>query len=300
MLYTLKNIKPEGEPHFLVTPGLRITLVFLSWIVGTMLMLLLSAVLAKLLVNNQLGFLRISLIFQDILMWVVPAFATAMIITRNPAKLLAVDTLPSLKITILAVLSMIVSIPFMSWIIRLNADVTLPASLSALETSLRAMEENAERVVNTLLDVNSPGALIVNILIIGILAGFSEEIFFRGTLQRVLAGGKMSSGAAVWIAALIFSLMHFQFFGFIPRLLLGAFFGYLLLWSGSVWLPILIHTLNNTVYVICYSVTGSGDPDLGAASQTWVGITVSAVLTAACLYAMWRTKTCLRPTQSTA
>lgn len=273
---------------FLVTPGLRIVMLFLAWIIGAILMLFVSFLLSRLMPDNTLGFIRISVVFQDILMWILPAVLTVAIITRNSESLLEIGALPNLNQTILAVLLLIVSSPLMSWIITLNASVHLPESMAGIETALRAMEENAEQTVKIMLDASTPGALIVNILIIGVLAGFAEELFFRGTLQRILSSGNLSIHAAIWISSIIFSAMHFQFFGFVPRMLLGALFGYLLYWSGSLWLPILIHTLNNSAFVVLYHLTGSGEVSDTVHQDSWVAILLSAVLTTLCLAALSR------------
>lgn len=285
---TMDNFNKNGI-NFLVTPGLRIVLVFLTWIVGSIMMVFLSLVLSRMFGDNQVSFLRVSTVFQDILMWIVPAVATAMIITRQPASLLAIDRLPTGRQTLLGVILLIVSTPFMSWIIKLNSEMHLPESMSALEEALRQMETNAEQVVAALLSADTPGAIIVNLLIIGVMAGFSEELFFRGALQRIMASGKLPVHAAIWITAIIFSAMHFQFFGFIPRMLLGAAFGYLLWWSGSVWLPMLIHTLNNSMFVVLYSITGSGEPDIEG-STSWVAVLLSVVFTALTILALSKSR----------
>jgi membrane protease YdiL (CAAX protease family) len=57
----------------------------------------------------------------------------------------------------------------------------------------------------------------------------------------------------IWICAAIFSAIHMQFLGFVPRLLLGAYFGYLLIWSGNIWLPIIAHFCNNAIAVLLMS-----------------------------------------------
>ena len=283
-------ISGRKDIRFLVNPGLRIVMLFLSWIVGSILMLFVSLVLGKLFLNNNEAFLRISTVFQDILMWIVPALVTAMIITRQPARMLAIDSLPSGRQIVLGIILLLVSTPFMTWIIKLNSEIHLPESMTSLEAVLRALESNAEATVNALLGANTPGNLIVNILIVGIFAGFSEELFFRGALQRILASSKMSVHVAIWVSAFIFSAMHFQFFGFIPRMLLGAAFGYLLFWSGSVWLPMLIHALNNSIYVVLYSTTGSGDPDFGGGATSWVAVVLSIAFTIMTLYALFQTR----------
>ena len=274
------NISPTDNVRFLVTPGLRIVMAFLAWIVGSILLVFVTFILGRVLDNNYLAYIRISTVFQDILMWIVPALVTAMVITRQPARFLAIDRLPSFRHVVLGILLLIVSTPFMSWIIRLNADIHFPESMVGLEQTLRTLEENAENTVKMMFENRTPASLVINILIIGIFAGFSEELFFRGTLQRVFASSNLSVHAAIWITAFIFSVLHIQFFGFFPRMLLGAAFGYMLYWSGSVWLPMLIHTLNNSIYVILYYSTGSGEPEI-ASADSWVTIAISIILTAA-------------------
>ena len=115
---------------------------------------------------------------------------------------------------------------------------------------MKAMEEASRQQINILLGEPSIGSLIISILIVGVLTGIGEELFFRGGLQNILRTCPMSPHLAIWITAVIFSAMHFQFYGFIPRVLLGAFFGYLAFWSKSIWLPIFAHTLNNSLVVI--------------------------------------------------
>lgn len=273
---------------FLVAPGLRIVLLFLTWIVGSMAVVFLGFVLQRVITGNAVALMRISTVFQDILMFIVPAIATAVIVTRQPARLLALDRLPSMRQTVLGVLLLVVSTPLMSWVIRLNEGMHLPESMASLEQALRTMEQNAGDAVAMLLNAPTPGAIVMNILIIGILAGFSEELFFRGALQRILMSGKLPPHAAIWLGAVVFSALHLQFFGFIPRMLLGGAFGYLLWWSGSVWLPMLIHALNNTMFVILYHATGSGEPQVTGA-DSWVAVAISAVLTVLTLIAFSKT-----------
>ncbi len=81
----------------------------------------------------------------------------------------------------------------------------------------------------------------------------------------------------IWVSAILFSALHMQFYGFFPRMLLGAFFGYLLLWSGSLWLPIIAHFVNNCVAVIFYYLKFNGikvvDIEIiGTGETLWLGI----------------------------
>jgi hypothetical protein len=90
------------------------------------------------------------------------------------------------------------------------------------------------------------------------LPAIGEELLFRGVLQKLIQKMTGSSHWAIWITATLFSALHLQFFGFLPRLLLGALFGYLLEWTGTLWLPILAHFINNASGVIVFFITGEG------------------------------------------
>ena len=124
------------------------------------------------------------------------------------------------------------------------------------------MEAAAEGVVSGMLKGSSVGSLIVSICIVGVLAGLSEELFFRGGVQGIFTRSEMGRTMAVWLTAILFSVMHFQFFGFLPRLLMGAFFGYLLIWTKSIWVPVFAHVLNNSVVVVTASLTGVSSEDM--------------------------------------
>lgn len=278
-----------NQLKFLVSPGRRVAMLLLTFVAGAVITGFASGIIMNLGgEGNMVAMMRIATVVQDIFMLILPALVTALIVTRQPVRLLALAPMPTGRMTLLAIVVMLVASPAMSWIIRLNASLHLPESMAGIEAALRAMEDAAEGTVQMMLGSHTPGNLIMNVLIIGVMAGFSEELFFRGALQRLLGTTRMSQNAAVWIAAIVFSAVHFQFFGFVPRMLLGAFFGYLLVWSGSVWLPMLIHTLNNTLFVVLKHFTGSGDPQLGEAGEGTVAVIVSALLTSAGIYLLYR------------
>jgi len=280
-----------SQLRFLVSPGRRIAMLILTYIVGFIVTGFAAALLMKL--GNggrELAMLRIAAVVQDIFMFILPPMITALIVTRQPVRLLAIGRGFSWPVLAVAIAVLVVSSPFMSWIIELNESVHLPESMASIEASLRAMEDNAAATVDSLLGPSTPANMLINILIIGVMAGFSEELFFRGGLQRLLSTTRLSSSAAVWISAIVFSALHLQFFGFVPRLMLGVFFGYLLVWSGSVWLPMIIHTLNNSMYVVLKQVTGSGEPEFGGAEQSWIAISVSFLLTAAGLWYLYHNR----------
>lgn len=133
-----------------------------------------------------------------------------------------------------------------------NQQIVLPEQFNALQESMRALEDQAEVQTDALLATTNPAGLLLNILIVALLAAVGEEIVFRGLIQNYLQKILRNKHAAVWIAAFIFSFMHFQFFGFFPRLILGAVLGYLFAWSGSLLPSVAGHFINNLMGVMAY------------------------------------------------
>ncbi len=115
---------------------------------------------------------------------------------------------------------------------------------------MRDSEDNAQKITGVLLDMKTVRALVFNLLFIGLVTAIVEEFLFRGVLQTIFVKWTGSVHAAVWITAILFSAFHIEFFGFLPRLLLGVFFGYFVAWSGSIWTGIWAHFINNGTAVL--------------------------------------------------
>lgn len=206
--------------------------------------------------GNSTPALRIITVLQDLILFILPALVTALLVTRQPATLLCLDRRPDISSLLIAIWALLLSVPAMNFIIWLNLNIPLPAEIAE---ALKSMEDNAADAVKALIGPHNIPNLIVSILIVGVLAGVSEEILFRGGLQRLLVTGGVNHHAAIWITAVIFSMIHMQFYGFVPRMLLGAFFGYSLFWTRSLWVPIILHALNNTIYIITEYVDYGND-----------------------------------------
>lgn len=246
---SLPTFPSSGNLRF--TPGVRILLFFLIAFICLVVPSVFLAVMGYLAKSpSPTAMLRIAAVVQDLFVFILPAVLTALIVSVTPARLLAVDRGVDRQLFLLACATFVCSFPALESIVKFNNELSLPASLYAVEEWMRSMEEAAAQQVEVLLGGGSVGSLIVNVLIVGVMAGFSEELFFRGGLQRLLMTSRINPHLAIWITAIVFSAFHFQFFGFIPRMLLGAFFGYLLYWSGSLWLPVAMHILNNTIVVV--------------------------------------------------
>jgi uncharacterized protein len=149
-------------------------------------------------------------------------------------------------------LLVIAFMPFDGLVIEWNQNLHLPQTLAPLEQWIRDKEKSLEGITKYLTTFNSPGQLLVAILVIAVIPAIGEEVLFRGVLQRNFSYWTGNVHIGIWLAAILFSAIHVQFLGFFPRMLLGALFGYVYVWSGNIWVPIFAHFVNNgfTVFMV--------------------------------------------------
>jgi membrane protease YdiL (CAAX protease family) len=181
------------------------------------------------------------------------------------------------------------SVPFLSALVSWNASVHFPSPLHDFELWARDKEDQAAGLTKFLTDFNSPGRLLVGLIVIAIVPAVAEELVFRGGVQRNLVQWFSSRHVGVWLAAAIFSAIHVQFFGFVPRFVLGLVLGYLYEWSGNIVVSMAAHfTQNAFQLLLLYLAQGkhlpsSFDPD-STQPLPWPSVLASAVLTAGLLY----------------
>jgi len=221
-------------------------------------------------------------LIQSISFFVLPPVALAYLCSSNTLHFLHLDRKVNWTDTLFVVVFMIVVIPFINLLGDLNHQLVLPKMFAGLETMMKASEDQAMRLTERFLTAHTASTLLFNIFLIALLPAFGEELFFRSALQGIFSR-RMNVKLAIWIVAIIFSAIHFQFYGFVPRMLLGAFFGYMLYWSGNIWLPVIAHFINNVLAVIFFYLKTNGykviDLDsIGVGNTLWVGV-LSGILT---------------------
>lgn len=161
---------------------------------------------------------------------------------------------------------------FNSLIIEWNANVDLPEFMSGFEQWAQEKEQMAAELTGFLATFDSNAQFIVALFIMAVFPAIAEEFVFRGLVQNRLSKGIGNVHWAIWISAALFSGIHMQFFGFFPRMFLGALFGYLYLWSGNLLVPIFAHFVNNA-FTLCmiffyneeiltYDIQNSDPPEL--------------------------------------
>jgi len=187
---------------------------------------------------------------------------------------------------VLAIGIMICAIPAINLLADLNSRIDLPDSLDFIEQKFKAYEASAAALTERFLQADNVGVLLLNIGLMALLPALAEELSFRGTLQQLLG----SKHLAIWITAIIFSAIHMQFYGFIPRMLMGAMFGYVLVWSGSLWVPIVMHFTNNGLAVLAFYLFGTENSyaDTIGAGATWGLGVISLIITSLGLLIFYR------------
>ena len=196
---------------------------------------------------------------------------------------------------LLAVGIMLCAVPGINLLADLNSRIELPESLGFIEQILKQQEEAAAALTERFLQADNIGVLLINIGLMALLPALAEEVSFRGTLQQILAQGKLKGQIhiAIWATAFIFSAIHMQFYGFIPRMLMGAMFGYIFVWTGTLWVPILMHFTNNGLAVLAYYLVGDSEEakniadTFGAGDTWWVGV-ISVLITSLGLLIFYR------------
>ena len=189
-------------------------------------------------------------VVQAIGLFIVPPLVLGRLFYGQVSEYLYLNKSFNSSTVLLVLVLMFFAAPFINFIGELNANMVLPEWMSGVEKWMRNAEDNAEVLTKAFLKVDSINGLLFNLFMIAFLPAIGEELLFRGVIQRIFTNWTRSYHWGIWISAILFSALHMQFFGFIPRMLLGAMFGYLLVWSGSMWLPIFAHFLNNGIAVI--------------------------------------------------
>ncbi len=192
---------------------------------------------------------------------------------------------------LIGVVLMFISLPVTNQLTRWNEAMSFGGVFEKLEEYLKMLEETAAATTEKMLNVDTIGGLLLNLLVIALIPAVGEELTFRGVLQQGLMRRVKSPHVAILLSAAIFSFIHFQFYGFLPRMFLGILLGYMFYITRSLWTSIAMHFVNNGTAVVLYYLNNKGiidiDPEhFGEMQYSWL-ITISFVVTAALIAWSW-------------
>ena len=163
-----------------------------------------------------------------------------------------------LATVILTLSFMIVNAYFIQW----NANIVFPDFMSGFEEWARELEKQMAEMTERFTTFNNFMQFLFGFFAIAVLPGIGEELLFRGILQNGFHRFTKNAHVAIWVSAFLFAAIHMQFYGLVPRMMLGAVFGYLYVWSGNLWYPIIAHATNNGVTLILTYVAQIGQVEL--------------------------------------
>ena len=233
------------------------------------------------------------LISTGIGMFLVPSLLVAWLFSKKPAEYLNLHRLNPSHVPLVIVV-MFVAVPAINLMLVWNQQLQLPPGLSGLEAWMKESEDSAMQITEALLNMHSTGDMLYNLLIIALLPALGEELLFRGILQRLFGELFRNMHWAIIVTSVIFSAIHMQFYGFLPRMMLGILFGYLLYWTSSLWVPMLAHFINNGAAVFIAWIASKNDlpfdqDTIGTLEGEWILVAITITILTVCLYQIQRT-----------
>jgi len=289
-------------------PGIKLFWLIFMVVLSALVFSILGLVAGKLIFHSDLSsllgmlsqpesetaksFLYIFQLINQIGMFILPPLLFAYLFSTHSSSYLKISRMPLLIILLLAGLSVFTILPFLNWLAEINTHMTFPGVLAGVGEWMKAKEIQADQLTEVFLQVKSPAGLALNLLVIALIPALGEELLFRGLLQRLLGEWTRNIHVGVILTAFIFSALHLQFFGFLPRFLLGLMLGYLLEITQSLWVPIFAHFVNNATLVILFYLHYNGFitikmEDFGS-SQNYFIIAFSLFVTVGLFYGIMR------------
>ncbi len=149
----------------------------------------------------------------------------------------------TLPILIVSIAVIVLSFPLAQYLYKFNASLHIPVDWAMADRDTTAK-------ISQLMKMNSPMEFLLNLVVIGIVPAIGEEMLFRGLMQQCLAHYTKSHTIAIILGAIIFSAIHFQFLGFLPRCMMGILLGYIFYYTKNLWYSIIAHAFFNSMQVM--------------------------------------------------
>ena len=229
-----------------------VLLVFISSFIGIILSSIISPTEADILLEENKNKLKISQFIASVFIFIIPCILLSYFSTKESFNIFGFKSELKRQNILLILFMMIFIQPFVVFCMQLNASFLHSVSdyIPKIYNQMELMEDKAVELTNYFLRMNSPIDLLFNLFLIALIPSIGEELFFRGIVQKKLGNILKSPHVAVIITSFIFSAIHMQFFGLLPRFLLGVILGYLFFYSGNLWTSVLAHFINNAMGVL--------------------------------------------------
>ena len=176
----------------------------------------------------------------------IPAIVTAALLNRKPYSLLGFTKRFQWKQAGLVIAIMFLALFLSASFGYLNQHIPLSPSL---KLRFQKLEDEYNSQVYAIMQLRGFGDYLLGLIIMAFLPALCEETLFRGGLQNFLTRSTRNPWLSILIVSILFSAVHFSFYGFLPRVFLGIVLGLIYYYTGSLWLSILAHFANNAIAV---------------------------------------------------
>ena len=210
------------------------------------------------------AFLKFYQSISQIGAFIAPSLFFAFMVSTNTSKYLLINRKPKLISVLIVILIVFTILPFNSFLDEINQSMHFPEFLSGVEEWMKDKEEMAAHLTEVFVKTNTIWGLLLNIFIVAMIPAFAEEFLFRGVFLKMFNQWFRNIHVAVIVSAVLFSAFHLQFYGFLPRLLMGIVLGYAFVLTTNLWVPIVLHFVNNSASVIIYYLYDKGHINISA------------------------------------
>lgn len=258
-----ESTKPAGKLIFLLILVMLIGfataltgLLIGEWLLGQD-MLRLAETLADPQTKADINFSKFYQLINQFGVFIFPVLIYSYFVSPSTIKYLQLKKPKLISLLVSSVLVFSI-LPFINYLSSLNDQMVLPGFMVTIEDWMKSKEMQASLLTENFLKTSTLRGLLLNIVIVAIIPAFGEEMLFRGGIQRLVFEMTKNIHWAVIISAVVFSAFHVQFYGFLPRFMLGLMLGYLFVFTGSLWVPIFVHFVNNAASVLVYYLHYNG------------------------------------------
>ncbi len=208
--------------------------------------------------DESIAFTKFYQILNQLGVFILPVFLFSFLVSAEPVTYLRLKQKPKTIVLSVSFLIIFTILPFINYLEDLNQGLQLPQLFSYIEEWMSDKEQQAAYLTEVIIKTGTFSGLLLNLLIVALIPAIGEELLFRGALLKLLKDITKNPHWAVIISAALFSAFHLQFYGFLPRFVLGLVLGYLFVFTRNLWVPIFVHFVNNAAAVIVFYLHHNG------------------------------------------
>jgi uncharacterized protein len=212
-------------------------------------------------------------VVSTLFVFLVPAFLFALIAYKKPFQFFGFSKKISIQQIGIVILIGCAGV----FVSALMADINewIPIS-KTLQAKFKLAEENYNKQVLLIAKMNNLKDYIAALVLIAMLPAVFEELLFRGAMQQFFINWFKTPIVAIVLTSIIFSAIHMSYYGFLARATLGVSLGLVYYYGKNIWLPIIIHFVNNSIAVTAlyvYSIKGKPVEEvLNEKYPIWLGL----------------------------